>query len=260
MFFIFSFIIKGFGLLLLSSLIKDKFSYVVFGLAHGFYLFLLWKYAERTLLLEHTVITSTIFVIISMILSKFLYKNQFENIMKNIILEDANRKIKRLSNYDKLTDIPNRRYFEEYIKKEYMSVTEAEDKGIVALADIDFFKKINDTYGHHLGDKVLEKVANIFQNELKEPNLAARWGGEEFAFFVYGYSENEAHLKFDEIRKKVEEPSLSDNGAINITVSIGFSELIGFEDKDFEEAFKRADKALYNAKQTGRNKVIHYKK
>lgn len=241
-------------------LIKDKFSYVVFGLAHGFYLFLLWKYAERTLLLEHTVITSTIFVIISMILSKFLYKNQFENIMKNIILEDANRKIKRLSNYDKLTDIPNRRYFEEYIKKEYMSVTEAEDKGIVALADIDFFKKINDTYGHHLGDKVLEKVANIFQNELKEPNLAARWGGEEFAFFVYGYSENEAYLKFDEIRKKVEETSLSDNGAINITVSIGFSELIGFEDKDFEEAFKRADKALYNAKQTGRNKVIYYKK
>jgi diguanylate cyclase (GGDEF)-like protein len=169
-------------------------------------------------------------------------------------------------NHDKLTSLKNRGYFEEKSKAFLVNTEKIKQDNrrqwtgfndiSFLFFDIDHFKKINDTYGHDIGDEVLKKVADLLKSSLRVGDIVARWGGEEFVAILFGAKEKDAKTKAEEIRKKVEEMSFDNPADLKITMSIGVAEFeIG---KNFEDMVKHSDEALYKAKETGRNKVVVY--
>ncbi|WP_348653031.1 diguanylate cyclase [uncultured Sulfurimonas sp.] len=176
----------------------------------------------------------------------------------NLELIDLFRQSKETASKDFLTGLYNRRFFFESgipilekTKRKSLSIA-------VATIDIDFFKKINDTYGHDIGDVAIKEVANILKKHLRSSDLIARFGGEEFCILLDDISEEKALNKFEDIRAAFESNILSVSGAtISYTVSIG---LYYGNACSLEDMLTLADKALYEAKETGRNKVIIHKK
>ena len=161
---------------------------------------------------------------------------------------------------DALTNLNNRRQFETRLGQE-ISITKRQGKPLCAMMiDIDFFKKVNDTYGHAAGDEVLRSVASIIKQALRESDIPSRYGGEEFAILLPFTHLEEAKIVGERLRKAVEVTPItinqdSDNKKqINVTISMGLAE---FDSQETGEAlFERADKALYNAKSNGRNQVV----
>jgi diguanylate cyclase (GGDEF)-like protein len=149
---------------------------------------------------------------------------------------------------DPLTKLFNRRFFNLYmvklLKNKYLS---GEPVSFI-LFDLDHFKKINDTYGHAFGDKVLKKVADILRKTLRKNDVAVRWGGEEFAIFINGSLEDALKLA-RRLRETIENTPID---GVKITASFGVAEYRGEDPKEF---FKKVDKALYRAKQKGRNRI-----
>lgn len=192
------------------------------------------------------------------------------NISNKELLEkiaELESKVHSLENeliHDKLTSAKTRGYFEEK-SKEYLDfagkVRDGKRRDWAGFRDISFlffdidhFKKINDTYGHDVGDKVLKEFASVVKNSLRVGDIFARWGGEEFVVILLGSNEMDSKVKADEIRKKVEDMTFDNPSELKITVSIGVAEFDG--DIAFENLIKNADNALYKAKNTGRNKVV----
>lgn len=152
------------------------------------------------------------------------------------------------SYYDSLTEVYNRNILSKLttgIKfSEFLG-----DSVCVMVFDIDFFKKVNDTYGHVKGDIVLKHVAGTVSKNLSQKNYMIRWGGEEFVIVMPDKSIEKAYEFADVLRKKVE---FSENGVCPITISAG---LACYDGKDYKSAIDYADKALYRAKELGRNRV-----
>jgi len=168
------------------------------------------------------------------------------------------RMIKRLGVIDPLTDIPNRRGFNERLEVEWAHAVR--DKNILSIfmIDIDHFKQYNDTYGHPQGDVLLQTIAGIFRQALvRSTDYAARWGGEEFAVLLPGTNIDGALRIAERLRSDVESTVIpcADGSATHVTVSIGvYSQLP--EPGDLSSDFiVKADRALYTAKESGRNKV-----
>jgi diguanylate cyclase (GGDEF)-like protein len=122
--------------------------------------------------------------------------------------------------------------------------------------DIDFFKKVNDTHGHQTGDEVLKAVAETVKTSVREGDTVARWGGEEIALTLIGVTEHYAIQKAEEIRRQVENIKFGKIPGLNVTISAGVAS--SETGQTFDSILARADKALYRAKETGRNKVIGY--
>lgn len=175
----------------------------------------------------------------------------------NYKLEELNDKLKELSNCDPLTNVYNRRYFSE-ISNKMLSLTtrNSHDLGIIIL-DIDKFKNINDTYGHGLGDKVIIELAQNLKEIVRDSDIVSRFGGEEFVILMYNINLENAQNVAEKIRQHVEAIEIIDNDlTLRFTVSLGvalYDEAI--DNKNLEYTLKRADKALYMAKQNGRNQV-----
>ena len=155
---------------------------------------------------------------------------------------------------DALTGFYNRRQLEERIKQEASSAKRQHRSLCAIMTDIDYFKKVNDTYGHATGDLVLKTVSREIKNQLRDYDVAGRYGGEEFVILLPFTKLEEAKMVAERLRKAVEAKKIetSDKKHINVTISLGVAE---YKEKDFIE---NADKALYKAKESGRNKVIVY--
>lgn len=171
----------------------------------------------------------------------------------------SNRLIKKLkeeSSKDFLTGLNNVRSFDKLYNNTIKNVIERNEQLSILLLDIDFFKMVNDVYGHQTGDTVLRELSNLLIKTCRQFDIISRNGGEEFSVLLIDCPPTEAYDIGECIRKAVEEHkfSLSDGGFINITISIGVA---AFPDmtSDKEELLKLSDKALYMAKNTGRNKV-----
>ncbi len=167
---------------------------------------------------------------------------------------NAYSKVLQYATLDALTNLNNRRQFETRLKQE-IAITKRQNNPLCAMMiDVDFFKKVNDTYGHASGDEVLRIVASIIKAQLRESDIPARYGGEEFAVLLPYTHIQEAEIVGERLRKAVEETVVSlDNLNINVTISMGLAEYM--PDETGEELFERADKALYEAKEGGRNRV-----
>jgi diguanylate cyclase (GGDEF)-like protein len=165
--------------------------------------------------------------------------------------------VKDMAIYDTLTSIHNRRYFEERLGAETEKAFLNSTPLSLVILDIDHFKKVNDTYGHPSGDKVLCKIASLLKGSVRKDDTVARYGGEEFALILPGARLEVTSVIAERIRK-LAETALFDigQGQIDpITISIGISNLPAHRAKSQEELIKMADLALYNAKEGGRNRV-----
>ena len=163
-------------------------------------------------------------------------------------------KVLQYATLDALTNLNNRRQFEVRLKQEIATTKRQNNPLCAMMIDIDFFKKVNDTYGHASGDAVLRTVALIIKEHLRESDIPSRYGGEEFAVLLPYTHISEAKIVGERLRKAVENTEIPiDKKTINVTISMGLAE---FDTKETgEELFERADKALYEAKESGRNRV-----
>jgi len=163
-------------------------------------------------------------------------------------------KLKELSTTDPLTGIKNRRSFFESSEKFFKL---ARRKGLalsIIMLDIDFFKKVNDTYGHIVGDEILKFISKIIEKELRDSDIFARYGGEEFIILLPDTDIEGAFKTANKLRKIVEDTPYEGDVEVSITISLGVAQLEN--EKIFNDLIKKADKALYKAKDSGRNIVI----
>lgn len=177
-------------------------------------------------------------------------------------LLEANERLKSLSVTDELTQLSNRRYFSEYFEKTWEL---AKRKGVnvsLVLCDIDFFKMVNDTHGHQIGDEVLKSVATALKESLKRnTDFVARYGGEEFVIVMYDANFEEASLVCQRIQENLKKDQLVTPEGTKIepvTMSFGISSLIPKNDENCESIIKNADDALYEAKRSGRNRIVRF--
>lgn len=173
-------------------------------------------------------------------------------------------KILKDATLDALTGLNNRHQFAIRLREETASAKRQNTPLCCIMTDIDFFKKVNDTYGHAVGDCVLKNVARTIKKELRENDIPARYGGEEFAILLPHTTLEEATLVAQRLRcaiekKKIniEEYNIEGTKQLNVTISIGVS-AYNKAQKEPEQLYQNADKALYKAKEGGRNRVVVY--
>lgn len=174
-------------------------------------------------------------------------------------LEAANAKLKLLSSLDGLTNIANRRRFDEFLEREWRRALRDENHISLIMVDIDYFKKYNDGYGHQAGDDCLKKVAGALAKDVKRPgDLVARYGGEEFAVVLSNTEAATAKNIAEKLRSNIESMGVphdhSEAGKV-VTLSIGVASVVPSRDSSPGELIEAADKALYKAKHNGRNRV-----
>jgi diguanylate cyclase (GGDEF)-like protein len=181
-----------------------------------------------------------------------------DQIAVKIDLGQAHEQISKLAITDGLTGLSNHRTFQHGLEMMLERAERQNHKLCLILCDIDFFKKINDNYGHPFGDQVLKKVSAILGNAVRKIDLAARYGGEEFAIVLEKSDESGGHQMAERIRKEVSSLVLQHaKGRVKVTMSFGFASFPG-DAKEKQDLIDRADKALYHAKETGRNRSVSW--
>ncbi|APD92986.1 diguanylate cyclase [Alteromonas mediterranea] len=181
-----------------------------------------------------------------------------EQALGKIGMEHLNQELKTASRVDGLTGLFNRRYWQERFDEMYKLCVRRDKPSTAVMLDIDHFKRINDTYGHQAGDKVIKMLAALIKRCVRETDLAGRYGGEEFAIILNDSTVEDARIVAERIRQLAQRLVVEHEGeSINFTVSLGLAQ--------FSSAFKGplawlecADKALYDAKESGRNQYRIY--
>jgi len=170
--------------------------------------------------------------------------------LKKVIVEKNQQAM-----FDALTKVPNRLFYEQKIEEEFIRWQQADSTLVLAVWDIDFFKKINDNFGHKAGDKVLETIAQLLNKHKRNTDFFARYGGEEFVMLLPDIDAQNALKIVNGLREIVKDCSFHYRGEeVRVTVSCGLS---GFSQGDkADQVFERADQALYQAKENGRNQCV----
>jgi len=194
--------------------------------------------------------TITIFWCISVI--AFIFSNDSQELESKLV--EYNIQLEKQANTDALTGLFNRRKALEYIKNlmndsgNYMGFC-------LCICDIDFFKKVNDVYGHDFGDEVLKGISRILMEEMSGKNFAARWGGEEFLLLFPECNGDEAFIKLEDIRRRIKNLKVKkDDKEISVTMTFGLAEY-DFN-HDLTTTLKEADEKLYQGKEQGRDRII----
>lgn len=195
---------------------------------------------------------------------------QAENTLLREQLKERDEQIEYLKKelgIDPLTGTSNRRIFDEELDhslklirgevKEHRAGVEQLSEVSLIMLDIDFFKEINDTFGHPVGDEVLRKVSALLMNSVRDTDIVARVGGEEFVIFLLGAGISFAASHAEELRTKIEQMIFDDNQELKVTTSFGV--VSSKSSDDAETLYKYADSTMYKAKQGGRNRVEVYK-
>lgn len=190
----------------------------------------------------------------------FLTYNRWAMVMKehqeelqeiNAILQAKNKEYELLASVDPLTKLYNRYKFKQLYNSSLETMLQRESVLSLILLDIDHFKKVNDTYGHNAGDVVLQKVAELLINSIRDVDIVCRWGGEEFIILLPTVAVENGYKVAQKIRKAIEKLVIEPVG--HVSASFGIAEVKG---KIFlEDAVAQADEALYSAKSAGRNRV-----
>ena len=181
---------------------------------------------------------------------------------KNTELLVANAKLEKLSRIDPLTGLPNRRAFDEVYNREFSNAVHLQQSLVIMILDLDFFKQYNDTYGHIAGDNCLQNISSVFNKVIRcDMDFAARFGGEEFIVLLHDMDEEGAEKVAKNIQRHINDlniPHTTSTVSSHVTVSIGV--VIAHPDSQTDPAalLNRADQALYQAKNSGRNRIVVY--
>ena len=179
------------------------------------------------------------------------------NITQRKLLE---KQFKRMSETDPLTGAYNRRYFIEKIEYQFKYFLRYKNANSLIMFDIDHFKKVNDTYGHLVGDEVLKAFVRICKTNFRDTDIFARYGGEEFVALLPKSPPEGSYLIAERIRKKLNKfPMTLGKKRVHFTVSAGIS-MMQERDNSFNDVLNRADKAMYRAKKNGRNQIVLFEK
>jgi diguanylate cyclase (GGDEF)-like protein len=170
-------------------------------------------------------------------------------------LADALARMRDMASHDELTGLANRRRMQEQLAEELKRERRGDQPLSLALLDLDHFKRINDTYGHQTGDDVLRRFAEIAKTALREVDMLARWGGEEFLLLCPGSTAEQAATGLDRLRQQLAASTLLPRQPqVTVTFSAGTVQYLPGE--TIEEATARADHALYEAKASGRDRTV----
>jgi len=187
-------------------------------------------------------------------LNILLYKYQFQ--LEDLVdrrtraLEEKTEQLERLASIDPLTEIYNRRKFIEVCEIELSRFARHHHEFAIFMLDIDNFKKINDTYGHDVGDVVIKKVADVIRHATRGSDYFGRWGGEEFIIMSPDSDVEGRKILADKIVNIINQHEFDDIG--KVTISVGVT-TVNETDKDLDDIIKRADQGLYKAKEFGKN-------
>ncbi len=191
---------------------------------------------------------------LTFIIILFIFFIIFKNVLFQI--KDIETNALDFASTDELTNLHNRKYLNTF-QQNIKSTIKNKGDFIIAFLDIDYFKKVNDTYGHVVGDIILKEFAILLRSLSEAEDIVCRYGGEEFLIIVYNTSLEKAIEKFNNIRAEVANKKINfENYTINITVSIGID--MGTTGDSIEVVISNADKALYKAKENGRNRIEIY--
>ena len=179
---------------------------------------------------------------------KFSYQDSYDEALQKNLYESATR--------DGLTRIYNKKYFMDTLKKEFAYCLRHRVSLSLVMADVDHFKRVNDTYGHQAGDYVLVRLAARINDTIRAEDVFARYGGEEFVVLLREAPEDKAFILAERLRRLIETTDFTFNGQqMKVTISAGIATLQDAEYTDTEGFIAAADKHLYRAKQAGRNRV-----
>jgi len=187
----------------------------------------------------------------------FRPKELLARVKKELQIQDMMDELKLLASVDPMTKLYNRRYFTK-ISTHTLDLAKREKTDLsIIMIDIDKFKNINDTYGHQVGDEIIIALAQILLPDQRKSDITCRYGGEEFVILLPNTSTQGATIVANNIRKDVENFifNLSEDKILKFTVSLGVSQVDINNEDNIELALKRADDALYQAKENGRNQV-----
>lgn len=200
-------------------------------------------------------VINTLFIFMAITVILGIFTEDSQEMEKKLVI--YNEKLHRLASIDPLTGLLNRRSMKEYLQKKEMECRTGRINSLsLAIGDIDFFKKVNDTYGHDCGDLVLKSLADIFRHMMEEKGEVSRWGGEEFLFVFNNFNGDQAHVILGEIQNEMKKLEiLYKDEKVRVTMTFGLSEF------DFrggmEYSINDADAKLYQGKESGRNKVVY---
>ncbi|MDH5654506.1 MAG: GGDEF domain-containing protein [Spirochaetia bacterium] len=206
----------------------------------------------RTLII---IITTSISFIAKSLMNK---QKRTENLLREYQqqleakVDERTKELENIAFRDPLTHLLNRRKFSEILENQINRSERYTEPFALLICDIDYFKKINDRYGHQIGDEVLLKFSMYLINNLRNSDSCARWGGEEFIILLPQNNLKEAEITAEKLRKGLENLEIIDE--INITISTGITSFSKSDNSN--QMVKRADDALYIAKESGRNKVV----
>lgn len=190
----------------------------------------------------------------------YLVLDALTNLSNKVIeeLEEVHKKLKEEANKDYLTNLYNKRYFDE-VSHNLIEIAKRQNSPIsVIMIDIDFFKNINDTYGHIVGDEVIKNIASLLIKNTRKSDIVSRFGGEEFAILLPNTNKKDAKEIAEKLRNIIEEHIiiLENTKEIKLTISLGVCQMNLKCDENISKVIDNADIALYQAKKQGRNKVI----
>jgi diguanylate cyclase (GGDEF)-like protein len=183
-------------------------------------------------------------------------KMEAELAITKVELEKYSKKLKVQATTDPLTGLANRRKITELLEEGLNEIANnSKDNINIIMLDIDFFKKVNDTYGHPMGDEVIKVISNHMQDAIGKEGIVGRFGGEEFLTIFYNEDIKYVYKLADEIREEIKQKRIGfEEKKISVTVSMGIAS--SSESLNIGEILDIADKRLYEAKESGRNKVI----
>ena len=183
-----------------------------------------------------------------------------DNAVNKMSLEKANEELAILSQTDGLTQLFNREHWENCLQAEYKRWTRSQHSSSLVMLDIDHFKKVNDTYGHVVGDEVIRQLSSVIREHARETDVSGRYGGEEFVILLADTPLKNAYVFAERLRREVEISITKFNDIdLKYTISIGLAE-IEPSIKSYEAWIECADAALYKAKESGRNKISMHPK
>ena len=238
--------------ILFSAIISVYLILLVFG-----YGFIVTPLAIQSITATLTLIANIFYIIISISSIAYFFCTNYMQSEEKII--QYNKKLEQIASTDPLTSLWNRRAMNEHLAQLVKEYKKYDKDFSIAIMDIDFFKRVNDEYGHGMGDVVLKSLAYLLKTRIENHGHASRWGGEEFLLTFEDMDFEDACKLMESLRKQVEDQLFTDGKiSLNITITAGISEFISHATLD--SLITEADEKLYIGKTSGRNRVITQKK